>query len=248
VLLLVVVVLLAPVLAPLRSSLLPLLSRASIAGYVVMLLSCALLLSASMEWRRYRQLLTSASSTHSGSDYLVHTARQAEAERDCVLSLAALLLLLGIAAVYRLVKDQLSLRNKFIAMEKQARGASAAFMNSITPATASASSVAPSAAAATSGAASPSSSSQSSSALQQRVDALMADKLQLEKRLHAMERQARSASDAFLASDSTRSRDVTQQLEVTKAELKAVKEQNTTLKDKLEEFELVLGPAKKKKI
>jgi hypothetical protein len=223
-------ILLVPLLAPLRSSLLPLFTHLTIPSYILLALSSALLVSSYASYSRYLTL-TSSASAHSGSEYFSHSARQAEAERDCVLSVAVLMLLGFIVRLCSLLRDHQSLNNRFIAMEKQARGASAAYLQTL-PSTATAASA----------------SSSASSSLQTQLEQLTADKTQLEKRLLAMERQARSASDAFLASDSVKSRDVSQQLEVAKAALKAAKDDNARLKEQLEDFNLVLGDAKKKKM
>ena len=234
-LVLVSVVLLIPGLAPLRSFLLPVFSQLGAPSYALLAVASALLLSSALSYSSYHALTATAVS-RSGTEYLSHTARQAEAERDCVLSVSVLLLVCLVVRLCGLLKDAASLQARYTAMEKQAKGASAAYMSQLGTAGP------PSAPAPAS------SSSASSASLQAQVASLTAERAVMEKKLQAMERQARSASEAFLASDSARSGDASQQLEAAKAELRQLRQDNARLKEQLEDYEIVMGDARKKKM
>lgn len=230
-------ILLLPFLAPVRSSLLPLFSYLTIPSYIVLALSAVLFISSYLDLTRHRALASTAS--RSGVDYFSHSQRQTEAERDCVLSLAVLVLVAFIGRLSSILRDQSTLNNKFIAMEKQAKGAAAAYLTTLPPSTVAASSSPPSTA-------TPSSSSSTASSLS--VDVLKAENAKLLTKVTALERQARAASDAFLSSERVKGGDASQQVEVLKTQLSQLVQENKQLKSQLGDFEIVMGDTRKKKM
>ena len=236
VLAIVTLVLLIPVLSPLRSVLLPLTSSLTIPSYLLLGLSLALLLTSYIDHTKYRAL--SSSTTASSADYHAHFSRQVEAERDCILAATCIVLVLVCGRLAQMWRENALLQAKYTAMEKQAKGASAAYMSNI-------SNTPP----ATSTASAPSSSHVAElSELKAERDKWRQQMSSMEKQLQAMEKQARSANEAFLASDGRGKDNALQQLEKLKAEVKALKDDNERLKTQVEDFELVMGDTKKKKM
>ena len=141
-------------------------------------------------------------------------------------------------------KESALWRTKYIAMEKQAKGASAAYMSNLNTAAPTATTSTPSTA-----------STAPSAALTAELSELRAEKESwrqqksaMDARLQAMEKQARSANDAFLASDGRGKEEAMQQVERLKAEAKALRSDNEQLKTQLEDFQLVMGDTRKKKL
>ena len=247
-LLLVCAVLLLPFLAPVRAAALPLLPYLALPSYVLLALCALLLCSSGLELRSHRALAASAARGGSaGSEYFSHAARAMEAELQCVLSAAAALLLAVAARVSALHRQQATLLARYTAMEKQAKGAAAAYLSTLPAASTAAAAAAPppppSAAPSV-----PASSSSAPSVSAASFAELKAEKERLAVRVAALERQAHGASEAFLQSDGVRSSDSAQQVEVLRAQLRQSKEDNARLQTALEDYELVLGGAKKKKV
>jgi hypothetical protein len=219
-------VLLLPFVAALRSSLLPLLSLLSVPFLVLLALSVLLLSTSYLDLNRHRALALGA--TSGGVDYCLHSTRALEAELSCVQCLAVVGLLLLLARLTSLLRETDRLKASLTAMERQAKGAAAAYLtglDSAKPTTATASAPPP-----------PSVD----------VAALREEKERLERRLQAMERQARGASEAFLQSETVQDAAKGQQLETVKAELAKAKADNAKLREQLDDFQLVMGDARKK--
>ena len=237
----VTLVLLIPVLSPVRSAVLPLTGSLTIPSYLLLALSAALLLSSYIDYTKYRAL--SSSTTASSADYHAHFSRQVEAERDCILAATCAVLVLVCGRLALMWKEMGLWQIKYTAMEKQAKGASAAYMSNLSNAPPTA--TAPSAASA---AHSAGGAAELAELIKAERDQWRQQKTALEKQLQAMEKQARSANDAFLASDGRGKDDAVQQAERLKAEVKALRDDNERLKTQVEDFELVMGDTKKKKI
>ena len=226
----VTLVLLIPVLSPVRSAVLPLTNSLTIPSYLLIALSAALLLSSYIDHTKYRAL--SSSTTASSADYHAHFSRQVEAERDCILAATCIVLVLVCGRLAQMWKDNALWQKKHAAMEKQAKGASAAYMSNLagTPPTTTTTTAA------------------ELSELRAERDKGRQQLASMEKQLQAMEKQARSANEAFLASNGRGKEDAMQQAERLKAEVKALRDDNERLKTKLEDFELVMGDTRKKKM
>jgi hypothetical protein len=232
-------VLLLPFLAPLRSSLLPLFSYLTIPSYIVLALSSVLFFSSYLDLTRHRALASTAS--RSGVDYFSHSQRQTEAERDCVLSLAVLGLVVFIGRLSSILRHHHTLNNKFIAMEKQAKGAAAAYLTTLPPSSA--------ASTPTTTTTLPSTTTSSSTAAASvSVEGLKVENAKLMAKVTALERQARAASDAFLSSERVKGGDASQQVEVLKTQINQLVQENKRLKTALDDYELVLGDTRKKKL
>ena len=236
----VTLVLLVPVLSPIRSAVLPLAGSLTIPSYLLLALSLALLLSSYIEFTKYRAL--SSSTTASSADYHAHFSRQVEAERDAILAAACILLVAVCGRLAEMWKANATLQAKYTAMEKQAKGASAAYMSNLTTNTAPAAHTAATAAHAAS------SQAAELSELRAEKDRWRQERASMEKQLQAMQKQALSANDAFLASDGRGKEDALQQVSKLKAEVKALREDNEKLKTQVEDYDLVMGDAKKKKM
>ena len=227
----VTLVLLLPFLSPLRSAFLPLTSSLlTVPSYLVLALSVALLLSSYIEHTKYRAL--SSSTTASSTDYHAHFSRQVEAERDCILAATCIVLVLVCGRLAAMWKDVALLQAKYTAMERQAKGAAAAAISGLSTASL------PTAA----------THSAELSELKAERDKWRQQLGAMEKQLQAMEKQARSANEAFLASDGRGKEDALQQVQRLKAEVKALKDDNDRLKTQVEDYDLVMGDTKKKKM
>ena len=233
----VTLVFLIPFLSPIRSAVLPLTSTLTIPSYLLLALSVALLLTSYIDFTKYRAL--SSSTTASSADYHAHFSRQVEAERDCILASTCMVLVLVCGRLAQMWRENALWQKKYVAMEKQARGASAAYMSNIanTPTSAPNTSTAPS-----------STHAAELSELKAERDKWRHQLTAMEKQLQAMEKQARSANEAFLASDGRGKDDALQRAERLKAEVKALKEDNEQLRTRVEDFELVMGDTRKKKM
>ena len=247
VLLSVAVLLLLPGLAPLRSSLVPLLSHLSLPLYVLLAVGGLLLSSSYVEWQRHRRALSSSSSpAMGGAEFLSHSVRLAEAELQLTLATALLLLTAAIARIAGLLREQARLSASLTAMQQQAKGAANAYLSSLTPQP-------PAAAAAASTRSTSPTQTTASAPSSASVAELSAENGRLQLRLQAMERQARSASEAFLSSDAVKGGERGQQVEVLKAQVVALqkeldrgREEQKRLQVQLEDYNLVLGDARKK--
>lgn len=195
-------------------------------------------------WLEYSQHLTLIKQSTGGGDWHAHLARKLEAERDAILCVTVIVLLILIARFVPLSVDHHKLQLSHHAMEKQAKSASQAFMSNLS----------------TSGkdpvpATSTSSSTESDkTALTKEVTSLRDQLAKANKNLTALEMQARAASSAALDSiTSTGSKnplvtanELQKQVQELKSELVKSQQENAQLKTQLSDFDIVLGDARKK--
>ena len=252
VLLLLSILLLLPWSGPVRSSLVPLLSQLAVPSWVLLAVGGVLLSSSYLDWQRHRRLLSSSSAGRGDAEFLSHSLRQAEAELQLVLSAAFLLVLAAVARITGLLREQMRLSASLLAMQRQATGASNAYLTSLAAAPTAAAAAAHTATAAPTLSSSTSASASASSAASEQVKA---ENVRLQSRLQAMERQARSASEAFLASDAVKGGDAVQQLQVMKVKVDALqreldrgREEQKRLQLQLEDYQLLLGDTRKKQL
>jgi hypothetical protein len=97
-------------------------------GYILVFFILSNLANAVWNYRYYRQL----EHTHNpNNNPLGYGEKKVECERDIILSLALLLSILAIHQLYNHIRDQSKLNKKFIAMQSQAKNASAAYLAQI---------------------------------------------------------------------------------------------------------------------